>query len=83
MRLQTLYLQLKNIRAKLVKEEFAMNEIDSLREHIEKTKIVLAESEENFKKNPNDYSAKLLLMSTGNYLVDLIAKFERFEQTLL
>ena len=79
MRLQTLYLQLKNIRAKLVKEEFAMNEIDSLREQIEKTKIVLAESEENFTKNPNDYSAKLLLMSTENYLVDLIAKFERLK----
>ena len=56
-----------------------MKEIDSLREQIEKTKIVLAESEENFKKNPNDYSAKLLLMSTENYLVDLIAKFERLK----
>ena len=79
MRLQTLYLQLKILRARLVKEVFAMNEIDSLREQIEKTKIVLAESEENFKKNPNDYSAKLLLMSTENYLADLIAKFERLK----
>ena len=79
MRLQTLHLQLKNLRVKLVKEEFAMNEIDSLREQIEKTKIVLAESEENFKKNPNNYSAKLLLMSTENYLVDLIAKFEKLK----
>lgn len=56
-----------------------MSEIDSLREQIEKTKIVLAESEENLKKNPNDYSAKLLLMSTENYLVDLLTKIERLK----
>ena len=56
-----------------------MSEIDSLREQIEKTKIVLAESEQNFQKNPNDYSARLLLISTENYLADLLTKIEILE----
>lgn len=56
-----------------------MSEIDSLKEQIEKTKIVLAESQENFEKNPNSYSARLLLMSTENYLADLLTKFEKIK----
>lgn len=56
-----------------------MSEIDSLREQIEKTKIVLAESEQNFQRNPNDYSARLLLISTENYLADLLTKIEILE----
>ena len=56
-----------------------MSEIESLREQIEKTKIVLADSRENFEKNPDSYSARLLLMSTENYLADLLAKLEKFK----
>jgi hypothetical protein len=53
-----------------------MSEIESLREQIEKTKIVLAESQENFEKNPNSYSARLLLMSIDNHLADLLKQLE-------
>lgn len=49
-----------------------MNQIDSLKEQIAKTEVVLAESRENFEKNPNSYSAQLLLLSTENYLADLL-----------
>ncbi len=55
-----------------------MSEIDSLREQIEKTKIVLAESQENFEKNPENYSARLLLMSRESYLADLLMKIDDF-----
>lgn len=51
-----------------------MSEIDALREEIEKTKKVLAESKENFDKNPESYSAQLLLMSVENHLGDLLKK---------
>ena len=37
-----------------------MSEIDSLKEQIEKTETILAESRENYAKNPDQYSAKLL-----------------------
>ncbi len=53
-----------------------MSQIDSLKEQIEKTEVVLAESQEYFDKNPNDYSARLLLMSTENYLADLLKQLE-------
>jgi hypothetical protein len=53
-----------------------MDTVDSLKEKIEKTEIVLAESRENFEKNPDSYSAKLLLMSTENYLVDLLKQLD-------
>lgn len=53
-----------------------MSAIESLRQQIEKTKIVLAESQENFEKNPNSYSARLLLMSTENYLHDLLKQVD-------
>ena len=53
-----------------------MDTIDSLKEKIEKTEIVLAESRENFEKNPDSYSAKLLLMSTENYLADLLKQLD-------
>jgi hypothetical protein len=56
-----------------------MSDIESLREQIQKTEVVLAESRENFEKNPNSYSARLLLMSTENYLADLLAKLEKFK----
>ena len=53
-----------------------MSQIDSLTEEIEKTKVVLAESLEYFEKNPNNYSARLLLMSTENYLADLLKQLD-------
>lgn len=53
-----------------------MNAIDSLREQIRKTEVVLAESREYFEKNPESYSAKLLLISTENHLSDLLKQLD-------
>ena len=53
-----------------------MNDIDSLKEQIEKTEAILAESRENYEKNPGEYGARLLLMSTENYLADLLKKLD-------
>ncbi len=57
-----------------------MNHIDSLQEQIEKTKEILAESQQNFNKNPNDYSAQLLLMSVENHLTDLLKQLHVEEE---
>lgn len=54
-----------------------MNNIDSLIEQIEKTEGVLKESQDNFTANPESYSAQLLLMSTENYLADLLKELDR------
>jgi len=56
-----------------------MNQIESLKEQIAKAEVVLAESRENFKNNPESYSARLLLMSTENYLADLLKQIERLQ----
>jgi len=56
-----------------------MNHVDSLKEQIEKTKGILEESQDNFRKNPDTYSAKLLLMSTENYLADLLKELDAAE----
>jgi hypothetical protein len=56
-----------------------MNNLDSLREQIEKTKGILEESQENLAKNPESYSAQLLLMSTENYLTDLLKELDAAE----
>lgn len=53
-----------------------MTKIESLKEQIEKTKVILAESQENYRKNPDSYSAQLLLLSTENYLGDLLRELE-------
>ena len=53
-----------------------MKNIESLKEQIEKTKGILAESQENYSKNPDSYSAQLLLMSTENYLADLLKELD-------
>lgn len=53
-----------------------MDQIESLRQQIEKTQVILAESRENFEKNPEQYSARLLLMSTENHLADLFRQLE-------
>lgn len=48
-----------------------MNDIAALKEQIDKTQKILEESRLNYEKNPDDYSAQLLLLSTENYLSDL------------
>ncbi len=46
--------------------------INLLKEQILQTEKVLAESRENLNQNQDSYSAKLLLVSTENYLNDLL-----------
>ena len=53
-----------------------MSDIERLRQEIEKTEKILAESMENLKQNPESYSAKLLVMSTENYLGDLLKQLD-------
>jgi len=57
-----------------------MSKIEALKEQIEKTKVILEDSRENLEKNPNDYSAQLLMLSTENYLGDLIKQLHEEEQ---
>jgi hypothetical protein len=56
-----------------------MISIDLLKEQIKKTEIILAESRENLAKNPDSYSARLLLMSTENYLADLLKQLDTLQ----
>lgn len=53
-----------------------MTTIDSLKQEIEKAEQILSESVENLKKNPDDYSAKLLVLSTENHIMDLYRKLD-------
>lgn len=53
-----------------------MSRVDQLRKEIEKAEAVLVESRENYEKNPENYSARLLLMSTENYLTDLLRELD-------
>ena len=53
-----------------------MSQIESLEEEITKTREILAESRENYEKNPESYSAQLLLLSTENHLTDLLRKLD-------
>ncbi len=57
-----------------------MKSVESLKEEIEKTKTILAESQENYNKNPESYSAQLLLMSTENHLADLLKQLDAASQ---
>lgn len=57
-------------------EALAMSQMDTLQEKIEKAKVVLAESRENFENNPESYSARLLLLSTEIYLADLLKQLD-------
>jgi hypothetical protein len=57
-------------------EAFIMSEIDSLKLQIEKAEAILAESRENYEKNPDEFSAKLLLMSMENHLADLLKQLD-------
>ena len=47
-----------------------------LRKEIEKTNVLLEEARENYEEKPGDYSAKLLLLSTENYLIDLLKELD-------
>lgn len=53
-----------------------MNAIDAIKEEIRRTESILAESRLNYEKNPDQYSAKLLLLSTENYLADLLRELD-------
>jgi hypothetical protein len=53
-----------------------MNQIESLQVQIEKAETVLAESRENYEKNPESYSAQLLVMSIENHLSDLLKQLD-------
>jgi hypothetical protein len=57
-------------------EAFIMSEIDSLKLQIKKAEAILAESRENYEKNPDEFSAKLLLMSMENHLADLLKQLD-------
>lgn len=50
--------------------------IEALQEQIKKTEKILAESRDNYEKNPESYSARLLLLSTENYLGDLLRELD-------
>lgn len=58
------------------------SEIDSLKEQIKESEKILSESLENLEKNPDDYSAKLLVLSTENYLADLLRKLDEISAGL-
>lgn len=53
-----------------------MDQLETLKKEIEKTEQILKESAENLKKNPEDYSAKLLYMTMENHLGDLLQKLD-------
>ena len=61
-------------------DELNMNDVEKLLEQIEKTKVILAESQENYENNPDSYSAKLLLMSTEAYLSDLLKEIDAIKR---
>ena len=53
-----------------------MDRKEKLVEEIKKTKAILAESRANYESKPESYSARLLLMSTEVYLVDLLKELD-------
>jgi len=53
-----------------------MSDIEKIKDEIEKAEKVLAESIQYLNENPDDYSAKLIVMSTENYLNDLLKKLD-------
>jgi len=55
-------------------EENKLTELEKILEEIEKTEQILKESRENYDKNPENYSARLLLMSVENHLADLLRR---------
>lgn len=59
-----------------------MDKNDSLREQINKTEMILAESRENLLNNQGSYSARLLLISIENHLEDLLRQLSDEEAKL-
>lgn len=53
-----------------------MDERAQILAEIEKITPILKESKENYDKNPDDYSAQLLLLSSENHLADLLKKLD-------
>ncbi len=53
-----------------------MSEIDRIKKELEEADKILVESRKNLEENPNEYSAKLLVMSTENHIADLIKKLD-------
>jgi hypothetical protein len=59
-----------------------MSEIEAIKEQIAKTETILAESRENFEKNPGEYSAQLLLMSSENHQADLLKQLDTLQDQI-
>lgn len=59
---------------------YIMDQLDSLKQEIAKAEVILAESQENFEKKPDDYSARLLLMSMENHMADLLKRLDSIEK---
>jgi len=57
-----------------------MSELAELKEKTREAEKVLAESLENLKKNPDDYSAKLIVMSMENHLCDLLKQLDALQK---
>lgn len=55
-----------------------MDERQKILDEIEKLGPILRESKENYDKNPESYSAQLLLMSAENHLADLCKKLDSY-----
>lgn len=53
-----------------------MDSLEKLKEDIDKAHVIVLESKENYDKNPDDYSAQLLLLSMENHLADLLKKLD-------
>jgi len=58
------------------REEQKMSDVEKIKEEIAKTEKILAESIEYLKNKPDDYSAKLIVVSTENHLNDLLKKLD-------
>lgn len=56
-----------------------MDEKQKILDEIEKLGPILKESKENYDKDPNNYSAQLLLMSAENHLADLLKKLDNHQ----
>lgn len=56
-----------------------MKTVQTLEEELAKARAILAEAQENFTKHPEEYSAQLLLLSTENYIADLLRELDVLE----
>ncbi|WP_176761113.1 hypothetical protein [Desulforhopalus singaporensis] len=54
-----------------------MGQSESISEQIEKAEKVREEAKQNFAQNPDDFSARLLLVSIENHLADLYRQLDR------